>query len=152
MRGRLDHTLPQGIDAASLFFITIHAQKRRVDQFCNPTTSAAIFKAALHYQDAHRWYCEILLLMPDHLHMLVSTPWNMEMAKVVGSWKQWLSREYRIKWQENFFDHRLRRDESGEQKWHYIRDNPVRAGLVENPEDWPWIWTPEGMISEQRNL
>ena len=36
--------------------------------------SAAIFEATRHYQDVQRWYCEVLLLMPDHVHMLVSFP------------------------------------------------------------------------------
>ncbi len=79
--------------------------------------------------------------------MLVSTPWDLNVAKIIGPWKQWLSRHHQLEWQENFFDHRLRRDESGEQKWHYIHDNPVRAGLVEKPEDWPWVWTPEKRAS-----
>jgi putative transposase len=147
MRGRLDHTLPQGIDSNVLFFVTINAHQRGVDQFCNQAASAAIFDAARYYHDTQRWHCEILLLMPDHLHLLVSTPWDVELAQIIGSWKQWLSRRHQIQWQENFFDHRLRRDESGEQKWHYIHDNPVRAGLVEKPEDWPWVWRPERMVS-----
>jgi putative transposase len=142
MRGRLDHTLPDWIDPEALFFVTINARSRGINRFCNPATSAVIFEATRHYQDTQRWYCEILLLMPDHLHLLVSFPWNLDAAKVIGPWKQWLSRHHHIDWQENFFDHRVRRDESGEQKWHYILGNPVRAGLVERPGDWPWIWMP----------
>ncbi len=37
-----------------------------------------------------------------------------------------------------FFDHLLRNDESYAQKWEYVRQNSVRAGLVESPEDWPY--------------
>ena len=33
-------------------------------------------------------------------------------------------------WQKDFFDHVLRSEESDEEKWHYVRENPVRAGLV----------------------
>jgi REP element-mobilizing transposase RayT len=40
-------------------------------------------------------------------------------------------------WQEEFFDHVLRSNESYSQKWDYVRENPVRAGLVEKAEDWP---------------
>ena len=39
-------------------------------------------------------------------------------------------------WQPGFFDHLLRNGESYEQKWHYVRENPVRAGLVARAEDW----------------
>ena len=41
-------------------------------------------------------------------------------------------------WQRGFFDHLLRSDESYGQKWDYVRDNPVRAGLVANAQDWPY--------------
>ena len=41
-------------------------------------------------------------------------------------------------WQPGFFDHLLRTAESYEQKWHYVRENPVRTGLVIRVEDWPY--------------
>ena len=39
-------------------------------------------------------------------------------------------------WQRRFFDHVLRSDESYAQKWNYVRENPIRAGLVTVAEDW----------------
>ena len=41
-------------------------------------------------------------------------------------------------WQRGFFDHVLRTDESYAQKWNYVRENPVRAGLVTKADDWPY--------------
>ena len=41
-------------------------------------------------------------------------------------------------WQRGFFDHLLRSVDSYGQKWNYVRENPVRAGLVAKPEDWPY--------------
>jgi hypothetical protein len=41
-------------------------------------------------------------------------------------------------WQPGFFDHLLRNTESYGQKWEYVRENPVRAGLVARAEDWPY--------------
>jgi len=41
-------------------------------------------------------------------------------------------------WQKGFFDHVLRSAESYSQKWHYVRENPVRAGLISRWEDWPY--------------
>jgi len=41
-------------------------------------------------------------------------------------------------WQKGFFDHVLRSEESYEEKWHYVRENPVRAGLVKDREEWPF--------------
>jgi len=41
-------------------------------------------------------------------------------------------------WQSGFFDHVMRSRESYSQKWEYVRMNPVRAGLVDEPEKWPY--------------
>jgi len=41
-------------------------------------------------------------------------------------------------WQRGFFDHFLRNEESYGQKWNYVRENPVRAGLIQRFEDWPY--------------
>jgi len=41
-------------------------------------------------------------------------------------------------WQPGFFDHVLRSDESYSQKWEYVRENPVRAGLVRRIDEWPY--------------
>jgi len=43
-------------------------------------------------------------------------------------------------WQEEAFDHVLRGDESFAEKLEYIRQNPVRRGLVMRPEDYGWLW------------
>jgi hypothetical protein len=44
--------------------------------------------------------------------------------------------------QREFFDHRLRKDESHDEKWKYIKMNPVRAGLTHDPEAWPYVYEP----------
>jgi len=69
------------------------------------------------------------------------------MSRVIGDWKRFHARNNAVKWQEGYFDHRLRDDERGEQpsaKMNYIRNNPVVAGLCRRPEDWPWIIDPLG--------
>ena len=50
------------------------------------------------------------------------------------------------RWQPNSFHHRLRRQENYTEKWNYVRENPVRKGLVKTPEDWPY----QGMINNLR--
>ncbi len=41
-------------------------------------------------------------------------------------------------WQPGFFDHLLRGSESYAEKWAYVRETPVRAGLVDDADDWPY--------------
>jgi hypothetical protein len=41
-------------------------------------------------------------------------------------------------WQKDFFDRQLRGGESYHQKWLYVMENPVTAGLASHWEDWPY--------------
>jgi REP element-mobilizing transposase RayT len=77
--------------------------------------------------------------MPDHLHALVGFPPQEQMLHVVRAWKKFGATHHHIAWQRDFFDHRLRRDESFDEKAAYIRMNPVRAGLVTTASDWPYV-------------
>jgi hypothetical protein len=65
------------------------------------------------------------------------------MQTTVSKWKEWTAKQLAIRWQRDFFEHRLPRDESAAQKADYILFNPVRAGLVAEPEDWPFVFIPE---------
>jgi putative transposase len=58
----------------------------------------------------------------------------------VSKWKEWTAKALGVRWQRDFFEHRLREDESFREKSDYILANPVRAGLVEKPEDWPYVF------------
>lgn len=92
------------------------------------------------------WWVHLLVLMPDHLHALISFPQNREMRKVVSNWKEIAAKKTGVRWQRDFFDHRLRSDESYAEKAHYIRMNPVRKNLVATPSDWPFVWEPRSDI------
>ncbi len=89
-----------------------------------------LFETGRCYHDTQKWYLKILLLMPDHLHMLVGIPGNADLSNLLRDFKRVTATIARIHWQRNFFDHRLRHDESEAEKFEYIRQNPVRAGLI----------------------
>jgi hypothetical protein len=75
--------------------------------------------------------------MPDHIHFLLSFPRDKPIQTVVSKWKEWTAKTLHIEWQRDFFEHRLRKEESYREKADYIMLNPVRASLVERVEDWP---------------
>ena len=58
---------------------------------------------------------------------------------MVRSFKHDISYKRALEWQAGFFDHRIRDDDSYRAKWSYVMLNPVRAGLVSRPEDWPYV-------------
>src|SRR5262245_42466031 len=85
------------------------------------------------------------VLMPDHIHLFVGlAPDSISLSKWVKSLKNSLSKHLTLRgdpaphWQKGFFDHLLRSDESYEEKWEYVRRNPVRAGWVNDPGDWEY--------------
>jgi len=86
------------------------------------------------------------VLMPDHLHAFaVIDDRRRNLSTWMKSLKNALSKTLRMKgipsphWQKGFFDHILRSEESYSEKWSYVRENPVRAGLVKNWHDWPFV-------------
>jgi len=80
--------------------------------------------------------------MPDHLHALVAPQdRDAKIAQYSAGLKRYVRRHTRAewKWQEGVFDRLLRHEDSAEAKWIYMRENPVRAGLVERWEHWPYF-------------
>src|SRR5690606_6994500 len=124
-----------------VFFLTICCQVRGTNQLCRREVSEVTFEAVSFRQRMHRWHMHLLLLMPDHLHALVSFPMQESMRKVIAGFKEITAKGTGVEWQRDFFDHRLRNDESFEEKAHYIRMNPVRKELINRSEDWPWVWS-----------
>lgn len=97
------------------------------------------------------------VLMPDHIHVFVRIGRDMTLRRWESGLKQRLGKalvslgckpatipnsKLNSFWQPGFFDHLLRHNESYAEKWDYVWRNPVRAGLVIKPEDWPY----QGMI------
>jgi REP-associated tyrosine transposase len=80
--------------------------------------------------------------MPDHLHVLVALTKEREakLGNFSAALKRWMREELKAswKWQPDCFDRLLRSGDSLHEKWLYVRENPVRAGLVQRWEDWPY--------------
>jgi len=96
-----------------------------------------------HYAIAGRAWTRLFLAMPDHLHALISFHDDESMTSVIRDWKRFISKQTSVQWQPGFFDHRLRDSAALDEKAAYIRMNPARAGLVRDPSDWPFVWTPD---------
>jgi len=50
----------------------------------------------------------------------------------------WLKEEEKPIWQRSFWDRQMWSDHTCDVKWLYVRNNPVRHGLVKHPDDWPF--------------
>ncbi len=91
------------------------------------------------------------VIMPDHVHLFVRGDRRFTLSSWIGGLKRAilaallkeaqparLPLQERSLWQPGFFDHILRSDESYAEKWNYVRDNPVRAGLVKTADEWQY--------------
>ena len=91
---------------------------------------------------ATAWLVSDYLLMPDHLHLFCA-PRDLKFTieRWIGFWKDRFAKSHTDTgtFQTGGFHHRLRDGESYAQKWQYVRENPVRAKLVERAEDWPYF-------------
>jgi REP element-mobilizing transposase RayT len=95
---------------------------------------------------------DVAIIMPDHAHLIFTplqgddeTPCSL--AEVMKGIKgvsarrinQLLGRRKPV-WQDESFDHVVRKSESSLAKFEYVCDNPVRAGLVRCADEYPWLW------------
>lgn len=120
-----------------IIFLTVCSDKRR----------PILAKKQVHqrlvdiWKSSAQWKVGRYVIMPDHVHLFCS-PVEKEhesISKWITFWKRSVSRSLpnlQPIWQRDFWDTQLRQHESYTEKWHYIRNNPVRAGLVDNAEDW----------------
>jgi len=121
--------------------------------FCTEDRKPILSNLSVH--DAFLQFCREALkrnvfvgryiLMPDHVHLFVKLPPPAENLSVwIKSLKNFLSKVLRfhnmaaLHWQKGFFDHVLRSTESYSEKWLYMVENSVRAGLVTDWKQWPY--------------
>lgn len=96
-------------------------------------------QAATHEHDILA-YC----LTPNHLHLLVQgRSEDAELGKFIRTFKQitgfhFKQRTGRLLWQRSYYDHIVRSEEDLRKLSEYIWNNPVRAGLVEDRNDYPF--------------
>jgi REP element-mobilizing transposase RayT len=145
-RKSLPHEVPSWVDPQKeIYFISVNCRERFKNQLTVSDISEGIFETVRHRQEKFLWWPYLFLLMPDHLHTLVSfPPSGKPLKQVVANWKEWTAKEFGISWQRDFFEHRLRKDESRREKADYILQNPVRGNLIQRPEDWQFVYFGDG--------
>jgi len=111
----------------------------------------AVLQHCLH-DNGKRYDLLAAVVMPDHVHLLLmplrdekgwpySLPVILKLLKGASARSvNKLSGTCGPVWQEESFDHVLRSQESFGEKLEYLRQNPVRRGLVKKPEDYKWLW------------
>jgi putative transposase len=127
-----------------VFLTVVTADRRRL--LDNAAALQVLTEIWRNSVDVDGWAVGDFLLMPDHVHLFARAASDAKpLAKWIGGWKSISARRIRgatgtkgALWQSDYFDRFLRSAENYAAKWDYVAANPVRAGLSQRPEDWPW--------------
>ncbi|MFO1514995.1 MAG: hypothetical protein U1F83_19165 [Verrucomicrobiota bacterium] len=121
----------------NIFFVTVNA-KHAVSWMANEAVQKSLME--IWSEEATAWLVGYYLIMPDHLHFFCA-PHDLHVGidQWVEFWKRQFSRRHLDQtwaWQRKSFHHRMRNSIEYEEKLAYVRENPLRKGLVSKPEDW----------------
>ena len=128
----------------STYFVTTSTWERR-ELFRVAEVAEILVRRILDCRDKGAYQLHEFVVMPDHLHLLMTPGATTTLEKAVQLIKGGSSHEIHAQrghgmeiWQVGFHDWTIRDCEDYRAKVGYIRMNPVRAHLVERPEDWPF--------------
>jgi putative transposase len=136
------HLAPKELDGGPIvIFLTVCTKDRRSILATEQITNLVTY----WWRQADAWLVGRYVVMPDHIHLFCS-PRNLNphpLKRWVQFWKAGVTRDFPLDttrpiWQRDFWDRQIRRSESYDEKWEYVRNNPCRHGFVQRPEDWPF--------------
>ena len=125
--------------AAPVYFITFNSYRRR-----SILATEEVHRKFIAFSEqaiSHGTAIGRYVIMPDHIHLFMRIASDRRIGTTIRLLKRSLSAAIGANpphWQSGFFDHLLRQCESYAEKWEYVRQNPVRAGLVQEPEKWAY--------------
>ncbi|GIW77357.1 MAG: hypothetical protein KatS3mg104_2420 [Phycisphaerae bacterium] len=116
----------------------------------NPEIARIVEEAFLHF-DGTRYRLHAWVVMPNHVHVLITPLYGNSLSSIVHSWKSFTAKEANKLlgragpfWQNDYFDRFIRNEEHWQRVIAYIHENPVRAGLRATPEEWPYSSASQG--------
>ena len=140
--------LPHWQEPGRVYFITWRC---KTGQRLSPEEQT-ITLSAIRYWDSIKWTVYAAVILPDHVHVLAQ-PLSIQeggvvnLTEILHSIKSFSSQKINQQreekgslWQEESFDRIVRDEAEFLEKWQYIRNNPLKAGLASYPEEYPWLY------------
>ncbi len=132
------------------YFITLCTHDRRPG-LTEPTVRSGVLAGLQGLEAEGAWRLNAAVVMPDHVHILATIGESSSLAGAVRLFKGRLTpllRKGGLRWQQAYFDHRMRPKEDRLPVLLYIFLNPYRAGILPQCERWPgyycceedWTW------------
>jgi putative transposase len=124
------------------FFVTT-VTWRRLPIFRVDARARLLIDVLLDYRDQGKYLLHEFVVMPDHVHLLLTPAIEISVERAVqfikGGYSHRLRKVEKIQvWQESFTNHRIQDAEDYEKHCEYLRMNPVRARLVRDAAAYPF--------------
>ncbi|MBL8550005.1 MAG: transposase [Hyphomonadaceae bacterium] len=108
----------------------------------DPALAEVVARTLLHH-DGERYVLHAWCVMPNHVHVLMTTSEDHELGAIVRSWKAYSARQINEAcerqgrlWAADYFDRYMRDDPHFWTSKAYIENNPVAAGLCSRADEW----------------
>ncbi len=156
---RLQDSLPKGVRAQLADELEHETQgkneterRQRIEEYLdkgagscvlqNESIANVIEQNLLHF-DQDRYTLHAWVVMPNHVHVLLTPQRNYLLSNIVHSWKSYTAKkanailgQQSTFWQREYFDRMIRSETHYNSAIEYIHNNPVKAGLCETSIDW----------------
>ncbi len=126
------------------YFVTASAYMHQ-NLFQRNETADLLLTTLFHYRDAGEFLVHEFVVMPNHIHLLVSTDDEHAIGRSVQLIKGGFSHamgqaglKLKAVWQPGYYEHRVRDDMEYGRMRNYIHENPVRRALVQSARDYPY--------------
>jgi putative transposase len=138
--------MPKGLvryqKTGGFHFITFSCYRRH--PLLGSSAAYAVFERELEaVRQRYGFVVAGYVLMPEHVHLVVSEPCRSLLSVALQVLKQQTSRKLKMSgethfWLPRYHAFNVHNEEKRVEKLRYLHRNPVRRGLVETPQDWPW--------------
>ena len=113
--------------------------------FLTNSEIGSLVENAFGYFDGQQYRLHAWVVMPNHVHVLITILPGYQLSRIVGSWKSFTAHEIKkivsiegSVWQIEYWDRFIRNERHYQNAISYVHTNPVKAGLCVCAEDWPF--------------
>ena len=135
--------LPHLETAGATYFVTFRCR----GELRMPPEAMAIALSAIRHWDGSRIALDAAVVMPDHAHLMFRILDGSRLGQLLHSIKSFSANKINALlgrsgafWLDENFDHIVRDGAEWEEKFQYIRQNPVKKGLADSPDAYPYLY------------
>ena len=136
----------------SLYFITTSTYRKK-KIFTRAEHFKIIFHTLRFLEQEKKIELHFVIVMPDHIHTVFKLEQGQTLSRIMMSFKGYTGRKIKQLitsvdqqqdpshiWQNQYYDHSIRKNESYQEIIKYCLYNPVRKSLVNKPQEYPFWW------------